>query len=275
MKSRVKSVHKTTFKRGSRTYFNSSLFFPRAVRDDVFVLYGFVRTADNYVDAVPQDAAGYRTFRERFERAVRGQKSGDVIIDSFVELMKRASIERDWVDAFLDAMGADLKKKRYATIDETIAYMYGSAEVVGLFMCAILGLPTRLHKQARMLGRSMQIINFVRDIAEDNEFGRTYLPIDETRLPDLNEASAAADPVEFRQFITRQLARYAEWRRAADDAFATIPRRYIAPIKTAAEMYDWTAEKIRRDPFVVYRKKVKPSRLRILGRVLSNTLSRR
>ncbi len=275
MKPRAQSVHKTAFKRGSRTYFNSSLFFPRAVRDDVFVLYGFVRTADNYVDAVPQDAAGFRSFRERYDRAVRGQKSGDVIVDSFVELMRRTSIERVWVDAFLDAMAADLKKNRYATIDETIAYMYGSAEVVGLFMCAILGLPERLHDQAKLLGRSMQIINFVRDIAEDNEFDRTYLPIDETRLPDLNEASASADPDEFRDFITRQLARYAEWRRSANGAFAAIPRRYMVPIKTAAEMYDWTAERIRRDPFIVYRKKVKPSRLRIFSRVLANTLTRR
>ena len=58
----LQQVHYQTFKSGSKTYFNSSLFFPRAARQDVFALYGFVRVADNFVDSVPQDPEGFHRF---------------------------------------------------------------------------------------------------------------------------------------------------------------------------------------------------------------------
>ncbi|MFP4301728.1 MAG: squalene/phytoene synthase family protein, partial [Spirochaetaceae bacterium] len=64
------AIHYETFKSGSKTYFNSSVFFPRDVREDVFVLYGFVRVADNYVDQVPQDAEGFYEFRRAYEKAL-------------------------------------------------------------------------------------------------------------------------------------------------------------------------------------------------------------
>ncbi|MFP4330349.1 MAG: phytoene/squalene synthase family protein [Alkalispirochaetaceae bacterium] len=267
------AIHYATFKTGSKTYFNSSVFFPRDVRDDVFVLYGFVRVADNYVDQIPQDAEGFREFCRAYRGAVRGVPSGRVIIDSYVELSERHGFPQGWTDAFLASMEMDLTKKEHRTLEESLEYIYGSAEVVGLFMSKILGLPEDAYPAAQMLGRAMQFINFIRDIAEDNQLGRIYLPLGESSLEDLSLQSAEASPEEFRSFISRQLDRYRQWQQEAERGYRYIPKRYLVPIKTAGDMYNWTAEIIATDPFIVYRRKVKPRRGRILAQVLRNALT--
>lgn len=265
-------LHQEIFKKGSKTYFNSSLFFPPDVRQDVFVLYGFVRTADDFVDAVPQDAAGFSAFVDRYRRAAAGEETGDPVIDTFLELARRRDFDDAWTEAFLASMEMDLTKRTHETIDETLHYIYGSAEVIGLYMAQILDLSPESHDAAMMLGRAMQFINFIRDIDEDNGFGRTYLPISETALPDLTWETTSRHPEEFRSFIRAQLERYRAWQSRAEAGFHYIPKRYLVPIKTASEMYNWTGRVIAANPFVVYRRKVKPSRPRILLEVLQNAV---
>lgn len=264
------------FKRGSKTYFNSSLFFPEEVRRDVFFLYGFVRTADDFVDAVPQDGEGFRAFRAAYERArAAGSATGDPIIDCFLDVSRRKGFRDDWTRAFLDAMEADLTKNRYETLEETLAYIYGSAEVIGLFMAAVMGLPEEAWPAAQALGRSMQYINFIRDIAEDNALGRIYLPLSGSGLEDLTEETARAHPEAFRAFIRAQADLYLEWQCRAEEGFRYIPKRSRVPVITASRMYNWTARQIQADPFVVYRKKVKPSKGRILAELLGNLFKER
>lgn len=267
------TIHYETFRQGSKTYFNSTRFFPEPVRSDVFLLYGFVRVADNFVDAVPQDAAGFEGFVARYYDALAGTPADDPIIDGFVELAERRGFDERWTEAFLKAMRMDLYKKTHATLEESIEYMYGSAEVIGLFMARIMGLSDEAAHSARLLGRAMQYINFIRDIAEDNAFGRTYLPVSESSLNDLSETSARAQPEEFRRFIAAQLDRYLAWQAEAEQGYHLIPRRYRIPIKTAGDMYKWTGHTISEDPFVVFDRKVKPNRARIVFTGIFNAVT--
>lgn len=268
----VERTHYRVFRGGSKTYFNSSLFFPRHVRTDVFALYGFVRVADNYVDSVPQDADGFYRFRDAYRRAIAGTPAGDEIIDPFVELARRRRFAPEWTEAFLRSMELDLSKRTYHSLEETLEYIYGSAEVIGLYMARILELPDAALDAAMMQGRAMQFINFIRDVAEDNSFGRTYLPLEDTSLQELTEAAARQHPDEFRRFIQAQIGRYEGWQERAEDGYVHIPKRVLIPVKTAADMYNWTARVIHNDPFVIYRRKVKPSRPRIFLTILENTL---
>lgn len=265
-------IHARVFREGSKTYFNSSRFFPQDVREDVYILYGFVRVADNFVDAVPQRPEEFYAFKERYHRGMAGETTGDPIVDGFVDLARRKQFDPDWTEAFLRSMEWDLTKTTYRTIEETLDYVYGSAEVVGLFMVRLLDLPQEAEESAAMLGRAMQFINFIRDIDEDNRLGRTYLPLDETSLPDLQEETAMSNPEEFGAFLGRQLARYREWQSRAEAGYRFLPRRYLVPIKTAGDMYNWTGARIAADPFIVFRRKVKPRRRRIVLQGLRNTL---
>ena len=251
----------TIFRQGSTTYFYSSLFFPTKVRKNVFILYAFVRQADNYVDQIPQNKKGFYHFKKQFNQAWNGKETGNIVIDSFVVLAKEKHFEKKWIDAFLDSMEMDLTKRLYQTMDETLQYIYGSAEVIGLFMARILGLVDRSFESARYLGRSMQYINFIRDISEDNTLGRLYFPQTELAkygLATLNSDYAKSHPDQFTSFMKAQINRYCGWQELAEHGYDFIPRRYLIPIKTASEMYKWTAHQITHDPFIVYRWKVKP-----------------
>jgi phytoene synthase len=269
---------RNVFKKGSRTFFNSSRFFPKAVREDVSILYGFLRTADDLVDAVPQRADEFRSFDTRFREARAGGPTGDPIIDRFAALEKRRGFDPSWTDAFLHAMALDLVKRRYARIEETLEYVHGSAEVVGLMTASLMGLPPEAFPPAAMLGRAMQYINFLRDIAEDNGFGRTYLPAAEMSrfgLSGLGPEAAARAPEAFRSFVRAELDRYRGWQAEAERGFRYLPRRLLVPVRTASKMYKWTAARISSDPFIVFRTKVKPSRWRILGAGLVGTFARK
>lgn len=266
----------TIFKQGSRTYFYSSLFFPKAVKDDVFTLYAFVRQADNFVDALPQDRTGFYVFKEGYLNTRKGLTSGNEVIDSFVRLAERKQFDPAWVDAFIGAMELDLTKKIYTSLEETKQYMYGSAEVVGLMMAAILGLPPAAYPFARSLGQAMQYINFIRDLKEDQGLGRRYLPtveLEKYKLDSLEEKEAHRKPERFTAFINGQLAYYRKWQAEAERGYQHIPRRYLIPIKTAAEMYRWTADRIGQTPFVVFRGAVKPPKRAILARIFANALT--
>jgi phytoene synthase len=256
------------FRRGSRTYFNSTRFFPPRVRRDVTCLYAFVRSADDFVDRLPQDREGFEAFRQTYLSCRNGHtSSGGPIVDSIVELASRRGFEPAWLDAFLDSMAMDLTKNEYQNIDDVMAYMYGSAEVIGLMMARIMDLTDEASSFARLIGRAMQYINFLRDIKEDLSFGRSYLPADEVRevgLASLAEKDVHSRPDVFRAFVRKQIARYRDWKAEAEKGYALIPRRYRIPIRTAADMYDWTARRIEADLFIVFGGPVKPSRGRIL-----------
>jgi len=263
------------FKGGSRTYFYSTIFFPKKVKEDVFVLYSFLRKADDYVDAIPQDAEGFYGFKERYYRALDGIITGDIVVDSFVKLLERKKFENSWVDAFLNSMEMDITTSKYETMKDLLVYLYGSSEVVGLFMAKIMNLPKESYDNARYLGRAMQYINFIRDISEDIELGRSYFPQKDLKsfdIESLNEEYTRKKPEEFNGFIRKQLETYYSWQIKAEDGFSYIPFRYLIPIKTASDLYKWTGSQINKNPFVVYQRKVKPSIPNILYKVAFNSI---
>ena len=274
------SVQARVFKAGSTTYFNSSLFFPPAMREEVFALYGFVRVADNFVDAVPQEAEAFHQFAARYRAARGGTKADDAIIDDFVALAEKLTFDPAWTDAFLASMEADLTQRFYQTEAETLDYVYGSAEVIGLFMAKIMRLPEEAHFAAQRLGRAMQVINFIRDAAEDAAMSRRYLPLerDGVRLLDVPDdwlptrEWAQANPKLWTAFLRMQLDRYATWQAEAEAGYRFIPRRPRLAVRTAGDMYNWTAKQIEADPFVVFERKVKPRKARIVLRALWNGL---
>lgn len=200
----------------------------------------------------------------------RGRLTSDPSVDSTIELMRRKRFDPLWVEAFLDAMEADLVRSECDTMDEVLRYTYGSAEVIGLFMARILDLPEASLPSARMLGRAMQYVNYIRDFAEEVSLGRRYLPLE--GLPGVSKEYAADHPDEFASFTRGHLIRCHSWQAEAQAGCRRIPRRYRIPIKTAPDMYGWTAKRIADDHFVVFERKTKPSPRRIAGRAPANVL---
>ncbi len=175
------------------SYYIWTLFFPKEIKEDVFTLYAFVRVPDDIVDSVvlsedekKRDISDFcRLFWKHYEWEVEqiGKREREVVIGEWCELFHRYEMPKEWIEAFLDAMIADTKKKSYRTYEELQTYMYGSAEVIGLMMCKIIWYDQAQEKEvfrtARLLWEAMQYTNFLRDINEDYlDLGRLYIPED-------------------------------------------------------------------------------------------------
>lgn len=263
------------FKQGSKTYFYSSMFFPSYIKKEVFELYAFVRKADNLVDSTPQNIQGFYDFKENYYRAKQGEETNDIVINAFVELADKKRFDPRWTDAFLESMEMDITKDKYKTLDETLKYIYGSAEVIGLYMAKIMNLPEESYYHAKYLGRAMQYINFIRDISEDIYLGRMYFPeedLEKYGLKTLKQEETEKNPTNFRNFINEQLQRYLLWQNIAEQGYRYIPKRYLIPVKTASEMYNWTAGQILKNPFMVYSNKIKPMLKQIIKTTLLNII---
>ena len=267
------------FKNGSTTYYFSSKFFPRKVRKDVADLYSFVRTADDYVDNKPAQRQKLLKLEEyylaaiivkSFDCSVKKNDSVDQrVVKNIIRVSKKCSFENAWVESFIASMKQDINPKTYETLSDSLDYVYGSADVIGLMMAKIMGLPGEALKYAQMQGRAMQWINFVRDIKEDNGLGRCYFPTTDLKkfgLDSLDERTALNKPDQFKKFMRFQIKRYYGWQTESNKGFKYIPRRLRIPLQTAVDMYAWTAEQIEKDPFIVFEKKVKPRKCDILRR---------
>jgi len=196
--------------------------------------------------------------------------TGDPVVDNFAALALDAGFERPWAEAFLDAMQADLSVRVYDTLDATLGYIYGSAEVIGLFMARLMELPTESYAAARSLGRAMQYVNFVRDFAEDRALGRRYLPLEGANPKVAHEEGARALSSDFDAFLRRHVDRYNAWADEGRTGFHYIPRRYRIAIATAMDMYDWTASRVREHPLLVWERKMKPGKSRIILAAIRN-----
>ncbi len=261
----------TIFKNASTTYFTSTLFFPKPLREKIFTLYCFVRTVDDFIDSLPQNVDGFYAFRAEYYAALTNKTKLEAcpneIITGFIQLQRENCFRQSWINAFFKAMECDIYKSSYATLEELELYMYGSAEVIGLMIAACMGLKKESYPAARALGKSMQYANFLRDIAEDTSLGRQYIPdtvLQENGLKVLSEQATKDAPEQFKVFFMHERERYLVWQKQAANGYHHLPKHVRAPVLAASRMYSWTLETIANNPAEVFRKKIKPSKMRVV-----------
>ena len=168
-----------------RTYYLATALLPPAKRPWVWALYGFARYADEFVDSLTApDPDALVRFEEEFWRGLDGARAGgtapDAVSRAMALTMERWDIPREHVRAFLASMRMDITETGYATWADLDGYMHGSAAVIGLQMLPVLeplpGLEEEAAACARTLGEAFQMSNFIRDVGEDLDRGRVYLP---------------------------------------------------------------------------------------------------
>jgi phytoene synthase len=172
-----------------KTYYLATLLLPPEKRPYVHALYGFARYADEIVDDLAstltdeEKADWLRSWGEAFFVDVRRGWSDDPVCQAVVDTVLRWDIPMTHFEAFLHSMAMDLTVTQYRTYDDLYEYVYGSAAVIGLQMVPILE-PTspEAYDRATDLGVAFQLANFIRDVGEDLERGRVYLPLDELAM---------------------------------------------------------------------------------------------
>ena len=184
---RLNSLH-------GKTYYLATLLLPHAKRPFVHALYGFARYADEIVDDLastlsPQEKAEVlRTWSSGVLADLETGKSNDAVGAALVDTVSRFHIPHQHFVDFLHSMEMDLTVSTYATFDDLYEYVYGSAAVIGLQMLPILGtISEGAYESAKNLGVAFQLANFIRDVGEDLDRGRIYLPLDELAVHGVTE----------------------------------------------------------------------------------------
>ena len=168
-----------------RTFFLATRLLPSRTRPFAHALYGFARMADEVVDnpAPGTDpAVALDEVAVMVAQVFDGGTPADPVLTALADTVRRHDLDRELFDAFLRSMAMDLKVTEYSTYADLQEYIHGSAEVIGLQMLPVFGTVVPVAEAvpgAAALGEAFQLTNFLRDVGEDLDRGRLYLPTEE------------------------------------------------------------------------------------------------
>lgn len=239
----------------SKSFALAGKLLPARARRDAAVLYTYCRLVDDAVDRCEpaEQPHALMRLREELESVYANERQSDVRLRAFQELVRRVHLPRAYPEELLAGMAMDVGGTRYESLDQLLLYCYRVAGVVGLMMCHVLGVTdARALKNAAHLGIGMQLTNICRDVQEDWELGRLYLPSDL-----LLEASGGAcsglvaGPMPARArpgiaAVTRQLLEEAERFYASGDAgVPALPARAAFSVRAAHSIYHAIGGRVR------------------------------
>lgn len=242
------------------TYYWGALLLPRASRRHVHAVYALCRLADDIVDAPGAtlgDSASTRAelsgFRSRFEDALVGApRPGDDVLAAVAHTVATCGIEHECFDRFFDAMAMDLDVIRYETFADLCGYMEGSAAVIGEMMLPVLEpLSPRAIGPARSLGLAFQLTNFLRDVGEDLDRGRIYLPQADLRRFGADPSRRVVDEA-WRAVMRFEIEQARELYREAEPGIGLLPPASARCVATAHRLYSAILERIEARDYDVF-----------------------
>ena len=169
-------------RRFGKTYYWSTYLLPRVKRHHVHALYGFCRHADDIVDdlgpvPVAERVRALDALGDRFFADLAAGRSDHPVMKAVVHTVRAFDLDAECFRRFLRSMAMDFTVATYETFDDLLGYMDGSAAVIGEMMLPILEpLRPEAFGHARDLGIAFQLTNFLRDVEEDLDRGRVYIP---------------------------------------------------------------------------------------------------
>lgn len=221
----------------SKSFYISACMLPLEKRWATYAVYGFCRYADNLIDTqrkrrTEEVLAEVEFLAHELAVAYRTGESEHPILRPFIVVAKKYGISKEHALELLKGVRMDLQISRYETFQELYLFCYRVAAVVGLMMTPVLGYDSdEAFLYAEKLGVAMQLTNILRDIQEDRDMGRIYIPCEELRAFGCGERDILEEKMTppFRELmkfqVERALAYYDEAARgipmlAADSRFA-------------------------------------------------------
>ncbi|MGW1183637.1 phytoene/squalene synthase family protein [Streptomyces drozdowiczii] len=264
--------------RHGRTYFLATRLLPPERRSAVHALYGFARWADDIVDDLDrhQEPAERDRLLLRLERDLaRGLATGtgdEPVVRAVADTAARYGIGHGLFADFMSSMRADLTVTDYPTYADLETYVHGSAAVIGLQMVPVLGTVVpreEAEPHAAALGVAFQLTNFMRDVGEDLDRGRVYLPGDllashgvDRALLEWSRRTGRGD-TRIRAALVAAAAMTREVYRTAEPGIAMLDPRVRPCIRAAYTLYGGILDVIAEQDYrVLHRRAVVPRRRR-------------
>lgn len=269
-------------KRHGTTYYWSTKVLPTIKQHHVHALYAFARYADDIVDEIPSQggrdvpvgvrAEALKDFGDRFFADLATGTSRDPVLKAVVHTVRAFGIDTSAFERFLRSMTMDLTVDSYETWDDLLVYMDGSAAVIGEMMLPILE-PTDYDAalpHARDLGNAFQLTNFLRDIDEDLDRGRQYVPLEDSRRfgADLTDRRVTPEFVELMRF---EIDRCRELYRSAEIGISMLPGRSAKCVGAAHTLYGRILDEIEAQDYDVFESRASVStfeKAKLIGSLL-------
>jgi phytoene synthase len=236
----------------SKSFYLSTCLLPRNKRWATFALYGFCRHIDNLTDN-PRERSQKEIVRElkyleaEIKTAYRTGESEHPIVGPFISVADKHGISQEYPLDLIKGVQMDTDLNRYETWDDLYLFAYRVAGVVGLMMTPLLGYknPDALQ-YAEKLGIAMQLTNILRDIKEDKEMNRIYLPLDEIRMFGVTEDDFFKENMteNFKNLMKYQVDRAHRFYEEADKGIKMLDRDAQFAILSASKIYRGILKKI-------------------------------
>ena len=207
-------------------------------------------------------SAQLEAFAEQFRTSLAAGDSTDPVMAAVVHTVITCGIDPECFDRFFSAMAMDLTTSSYDTWEDLRNYMEGSAAVIGEMMLPVLKpISQEAKAPARSLGLAFQLTNFLRDVSEDLDRGRVYLPQDDLRLFDVDLRRRSVTP-EWRAFLAYEIERNRALYSFADTGIAMLPPRSARCVGTARVLYAQILDQIERNGYDVFSRRARVPTLR-------------
>jgi phytoene synthase len=245
-------------RRYGKTYYLASALLSSRTRPYVFALYGFCRFVDDIVD-VEQGSVAERldridSIRDRLLAGLAQGDSDDPIVAATIMTIRSFGIPIEYFERFFSSMRQDLVVNRYQSIDDLLVYMDGSAAVIGEMMLPLLGVSDQAaRKPARALGNAFQLTNFLRDVGEDLERDRIYLPMQDVERFGAFEALRTRRVTDsFCDLMAFEIARNRRWYADSLTGDSYLHGRALRCVRTARRLYSAILDEIERVGYDVF-----------------------
>jgi len=181
---------------GSRSFFAASLLLPKRVRAPATALYAFCRVADDAIDLGDDPAAALVALNARLDAAYAGTPEQTPVDRAFAATVAEFGIPKALPAALIEGLAWDAQGRRYASFPELLDYAARVAGAVGVMMAVVMGVRDAPSlARAADLGVAMQLSNIARDVGEDAQAGRIFLPLDWLKEAGIDAGAFVKEPV--------------------------------------------------------------------------------
>jgi 15-cis-phytoene synthase len=164
----------------ARNFYYSFLLLSREQKNAMCAIYAFMRYCDDISEGAGASRAGIDRWRSDLDRALAGQYAENPLWPAFHDTVARYRIPQEYFYQMIEGVSSDLEPRQIQTFDELYRYCYQVASVVGLTILHIFGFESAdAPKLAEKCGIAFQLTNILRDVREDLENGRVYIPAED------------------------------------------------------------------------------------------------
>lgn len=269
----------------ARNFYYGFVLLPNPRRAAIYASYAFSRRADDAVDddrPLPEKYAAVEALHRDLDAVYAGTPPpDDPVLVALTDTIQRYAIPRRYLDALVEGVEMDLATRRYATFTDLKGYCDRVAGAVGVASLYIFGFSDpAAPAHAADLGVGMQIVNIMRDVAEDAERDRIYLPQDEMaahRVRDDDILRGRATP-GLRSLLRAQADRARDYFASGDELLPMLDRRARACVAMLGGMYEAILDEIEARDYDVFGGRVAlstPRKLALMGQKTFDTLHHR